>query len=63
MFPLSRSGRRLLQTSEDGEEMVENSGVAFFGLLESQMLCPLTFMLVRKLAWDAVMTRKGINVL
>lgn len=43
--------------------MVENGGVAFFELLESQMLCPLTFMLVRELAWDAVMSREGINVL
>lgn len=60
---LSRSGRERLRTPGDGGEVVGEGGVGFLGSLESQLPCPLTFMLVRQLAWGAVISRMGLAVM
>lgn len=55
-----RLGGGLLATVGNVGEVVEEGGVEVFGSLESQLLCALMFILVRALAWGAVVSRMSI---
>lgn len=44
------------------EEVVEEGGVGFTGLLESQLPGPLMIMLVWASSWDVVVSRMGIMI-